>query len=179
MNMNRFWKNLAALLVLLAVIIIGFLWYMGYFGSYEVDVRSMGPYNFVYEEYTGSYAQSGSVFTQVHDILLEDGIGTTVWLGIYYDNPVEVSDHDLRSELGSIVDEVQVTILPEDYNFKIIDATEYAVVKFPYKNMLSYMLGPVVAYPVLEEYFSDDADFEYTIELYTEDAIYYMIEVTR
>ncbi len=175
--MNRFWKNLVALLVLLAVILIGFLWYMGCFGSYEVDVRSMGPYNFVYEEYTGPYAQSGPVFTRMQEALASDGIGTNVWLGIYYDNPEEVSGDDLRSELGSIIDEVQVTVLPEDYSLRTIEADEYAVVKFPFKNMLSYMIGPMVVYPVLEEYFGDSEDAEYAIELYTENAIYYMIPV--
>ena len=176
--MNRFWKNLGALLVLIVVILIGASWYMGCMGSYEVDVRSMGPYNFVYEEYTGSYAESGEVFTRVYENLLEDGIGTTVGMGLYYDNPADVSDEDLYSELGSIIDDVQATILPDSYNFKVVDATEYAVVKFPYRNMLSYMIGPMVVYPVLNDYFGgDESGADYAIELYTQDAIYFMIEV--
>lgn len=176
--MNRFWKNTLALLVLVVAIIVAAAWYMGCIGTYEVDVRAMGPYNFVYEEYTGDYAQSGEVFTRVYENLLEDGIGTTVGMGLYYDNPDEVSESELYSELGSIIDETQALILPDSYNFKVIEATEYAVVKFPYRNMMSYMVGPMVVYPVLNDYFGgDESSADYAIELYTEDAIYYMIEV--
>jgi len=175
--MSRFWKNLAALVVLIAAIVVGCLWYLGYFASYEVDVRSMGPYNFVYEEFIGPYSQTGQVFDRVHADLEVDGIGTTVGLGIYYDNPAEVESYQLRSELGSIVDEFQMEILPEEYNSKVIEAAEYAVVKFPIKNTLSYMVGPMKVYPILEEYLGGISDMEYTIELYTADSIYYMVEV--
>ena len=178
--MNRVWKNVSVLLGLILAILIAAAWYMGCMGTYEVEVRSMGPYNFVYEEYTGPYTQSGPVFTRVYDSLLEDGIGTNVGMGLYYDNPDEVAQDELYSELGSVIDDIQATVLPEGYNSKVIDSTEYAVVKFPYKNMLSYMIGPIMVYPVLNEYFGNEENgAEYAIELYTQDAIYYMIEVAQ
>lgn len=174
--MNHFWKNVAALLVLIAIIVAAGAWYMGAFDTYEVDNRTMGPYNFVYQEYVGPYAQSGAVFTEVHDNLLADGIGTSVALGMYYDNPDMVSTDELRSELGSVIDEVQATMLPDTYQMKVIDAREYAVVRFPYKNMLSYMIGPMITYSILDDYFGEAGiTADHTVELYTEDAIYYMV----
>lgn len=178
--MNRFWKNFLALLVLIVVILAGAAWYMGAVSSYEVEVRTMGPYNFVYEEFTGPYEQSGPVFDRVYNDLLEDGIGTTVGMGLYYDNPDETSASELYSELGAVIDDIQAATLPEGYSVKVVDATEYAVVKFPYRNMLSYMIGPMVVYPVLNDYFGDqESSAEYAIELYMQDSIYYMIEISE
>lgn len=178
--MARFIKYLLALIVLAILLIGGYLYFLGAFDSVLVDERMMGPYTLVYQEHTGSFSEVGPVFDEVYQKLSDNGIDTMLGMGIYYGNPAVVAESELRSEVGSLIDEVQaMTIDREEYNIKEIEQAKYIVVSFPFKNSLSYMIGVMKAYPAIEKYLNANgySESEYSIELYLADKTYYMMPV--
>ncbi len=171
-------KYIILVIVLIITSLIIFVWQVGIFAVLSVEERTMGPYTLVYEEHVGSYNEVGPIFDQVYNQLKADGIDTVLGMGIYYDNPEDTDASLLRSDVGSLIDEVQLTVIDRQvYNVKSIDQASYAVVSMPYKNQLSYIIGAVKAYPALDEYCINHGcvQADYAIELYTPDTIYYMM----
>lgn len=104
---------------------------------------------------------------KVYQSLLEDGINPSLGIGIYLDNPKTKDANDLRSEVGSIIELNDIEKLDqsgEKYKIKTIGMSNNAVINFPYKNMFSFMLGPIKVYPILEEYLNKKG-IEWTEEM--------------
>ncbi|MBU0574485.1 MAG: GyrI-like domain-containing protein, partial [Candidatus Margulisbacteria bacterium] len=148
----RLLKRLLILLIVLAVLFAGFLAYMGYFGTPQVTEQEMGPYTIAYESFVGPYAESGKVFDRLFKSLKTDGVEATRGFGIYYDDPAITPKDQLRSDCGIIIEEQnlkKLAQLKKKYLFMTIPRQKYLVVEFPIKNMLSYMIGPMKAYPAM------------------------------
>jgi len=176
----RIIKYLLVLIVLAALLIAGYLWFLGAFDSVVVDERAMGPYTLVYQEHDGSFNDVGPVFDEVYQKLSADGVDTILGMGLYYGNPAVVEESELRSEVGSLIDEVQAMMIDRDaYAVKDIKQAQYIVVSLPFKNSLSYLIGVMKAYPAMEAYRLEHgiAESEYSIELYLPDRTYYMMPV--
>jgi hypothetical protein len=158
------------------------LWYLGVFTPISVEERTMGPYTLVYEEHIGSYNDVGFVFDKVYKNLLDDGIDTTLGMGLYYDDPKTTDESELRSEVGSLIDEVQAGVIDyAKYNVKTIGIDEYVVVSMPFVNTLSYFIGVIRAYPVLTKYTAEHgySSADYSIELYMPDKTLYMFPIVK
>ena len=164
-------KILLTILIVSGVLIAGFLYYMGMFATYEVAEETVGPFKYAYKSHKGPYTETGQIGIDVYNALKDDGIDTTIGLGVYYDNPKDTPKENLRSEMGSIINESDYEKLPESsdkYNVKDIPETLSMVVRFPIKNNLSYMMGPIKVYPLMEKYMKEkgystaekDAGFE-------------------
>lgn len=142
----------AVIIVALVVASAGFLAYMGVFTEVKASEMNVGPYTYVYERFVGPYKDSGAVFHKVYKSLLADGIRTDKAIGIYYDDPGKVPAKQLRSDCGCIIDEKDHSALPkllEKYQARTLPAGKRLAAEFPYRNRLSYMIGPGKVYPVL------------------------------
>ena len=148
-------KKIITLLGILILAFIVFLAYMGLFNIPKVSEREIGPFEFVYEDFTGDYAQTGPVFKEVYDDLLADGIESTVGLGIYYDDPAITPKAERRSRVGSVVTKEEAELADKRGNLHremTVTRKRSMIVEFPYRNSLSIVMGVAKAYPALEKY---------------------------
>lgn len=146
---------LIAFVLVISLGFVGLLAYMGMFSEYSVTEEIIGPYKYVYKSHTGPYTETGAIGMEVYNSLLQDDIKTTLGLGVYYDNPATTPADQLRSEMGSIIelqDYAKLATLGDKYTVKNISAIKCMVVRFPIKNTLSYILGPIKVYPIMEDY---------------------------
>jgi hypothetical protein len=148
-------KILKWLLIVVALVVLlaaGFLTYLGFFSEMKVSESLMGPYTIAYESFTGPYAQTGPVFANVYTVLKTVGIKTTLGLGIYYDDPSKVAADKLRSDCGVVIeakDLAKLKALQVKFKVKRLGQNDCLVTEFPIRNTLSYMIGPMKAYPAL------------------------------
>jgi hypothetical protein len=168
-----------------ALLLIGFLAYLGLLPKAAVTETVTGPYTYAYEEFTGPYKNTGPVFDRVYKTLAAEGITTTKGIGVYFDNPMEVPADKLRSHCGSIIEEkdaAKVAALKDKVKIGTIQAQESVVVELPLKNSLSYMFGPMKAYPALGTYISEKGyKATRSFEIYDMSAkkILYVMQVTK
>ncbi|HEY9123414.1 MAG TPA: hypothetical protein PK252_07765 [Bacteroidales bacterium] len=143
---------------LLVLVVVIYLAVMGMFSSPKVTEKEMGPYCFVYEDFTGPYQNTGPVFDKVYKAMTDAGIKSTLGIGVYFDNPAEVPAEKLRSQCGAIydiADSAKVAKLLPTYKLGKIEKKTFVVVEFPIKGAMSYMIGPAKCYPVLDKYFTE------------------------
>lgn len=148
------WYSLSVVIIL----VIGFLSYMGFFSQINPYESKLGPFTIAYESFIGPYAKTGPVFARVTEALKAEGIVATRGLGIYYDNPSQVPADKLRSDCGAVIEEkdlAQLNKIRTKFQVKEIAQKDSVVVEFPIRNALSYMFGPMKAYPVLTKYIGE------------------------
>ena len=144
-------------IIFLAIIILIFLLmlYLGMFQKMKVTQKEMGPYIIAYEHFVGPYSKTFTAFNNVYNVLLENNIETQLGLGIYYDDPSKVPADQLRSDCGSVLEGeaiAKANLLKDKISIKEINKTNCIVTTFPIKNPMSYMVGPMKAYPALTKY---------------------------
>jgi len=147
-------KWLLIIVLVLALALLAFLWYMGVFSTPKVTEMQMGPYTLVYEEYTGSYSSVGKVLTRVYQGVKAEGVEPTMGFGMYLNNPNNTDPTKLRSNLGCIIGEKdlkQVYKLRKKFKVALFKKTNCLVAEFPIRNDLSYMVGPLKVYPELNK----------------------------
>ena len=164
----RVLKWVMIIVAVIVLIIVGFLAYMGMFSPVKVHEAQMGPFTIAYESFTGPYAQTGPVFTKVYKALKDKGINASLGLGIYYDNPAEVPADKLRSDCGAVIDKKDLAKLKK-FKVKNLAQKDSLIVEFPIRNIFSYMIGPMKAYPVLMKHAAEKGyKILMTYELYDE-----------
>ena len=145
-------------LIIIAVIIaavVGYAAYLGVFAGITVEEREMGPFTFVYKEHKGPYGETGKVFTEIEKSLKADGIETTRGFGIYYDDPKQVKKEELRSIVGSVLEEkhlARANEIGKKFGIKRFEKSRCVTAEFPVRGMLAYWLGPMKVYPRFDEY---------------------------
>jgi hypothetical protein len=147
-------KIILGIVLFLVLASAGFFWYMGIFTAPETDVKSAGPFNMVYEDYTGPYNNVGPVFDQVYQNLKKDGLDTKRGIGVYFDNPQTVAAEKLRSQCGSIIEENQMQkfdSIKSKYKFQILPARNSLILTYHVRSTLSFMFLPMVAYSAMEK----------------------------
>ena len=92
-------------LVVAIGVIIGSLYYVGFFAKIQIEEREVGPFKVVYEEHIGDYRGTGKIMDEIYHSLLDDGIETYKGFGIYYDDPKTTEKDKLRSIAGCILEE--------------------------------------------------------------------------
>lgn len=148
-------KWILIITAVLVVLLVASLAYMGMIFPLKTYEAKMGPFLIAYESFTGPYAQTGPVFGKIFGKLEAEGIGTTRGLGIYYDDPSKVPAEELRSDCGVVIeikDRAKFWRVSRKFRFNTIHQKDSIVVEFPIRNMLSYMFGPMKAYPALMKY---------------------------
>jgi hypothetical protein len=144
-------------LIILAVLIVallGYLAYLGVFSALKVTEQKLGPYTLAYAEYMGPYSGSGPILTRVNNSLKQDGVECTKGFGIYFDDPKQVAADKLRSKLGCIIeakDLAKFGKVSRKYKIMKWPARDCLVTEFPIRSDLSYMIGPMKAYPELNK----------------------------
>jgi hypothetical protein len=163
-------KKLLVVVSVFVVVIGALLGYLGFFSTYTVVEREMGPYRMVYEDFTGPYEKTGPVMDRIYQSLKDDGIETFKGFGMYYDDPAQVPGEKLRSKVGSIVEEKdwqKLAALKKRYTTIDFPLSRCVVVEFPYRSILSYMIGPMKAYPLLGEFMNtNNYQADYGLEIY-------------
>lgn len=139
-------------LVVLVLLAAGYLVYLGVFSSPKPYEAEMGPFTIAYESFTGPYAKTAPVFAKVYNALKEKGITARMGLGIYYDNPAQVPAEKLRSDCGVVLEKGDQVKLKGKFKVKRLARASSVVVEFPVRSTLSYMIGPMKAYPALMKY---------------------------
>jgi hypothetical protein len=140
---------------LLIIIVVVFLAYLGYFSSVKVEEKQEGGYTVVGVNVTGPYSKAGKYISNVDSKLKEAGINSIKDFGIYYDDPKNTPAEKCRSLVGVIIDkrDLEKVLVLELKDIKIdsIPRANSVVAEFPLKNMISYMVGPMKAYPAISD----------------------------
>jgi AraC family transcriptional regulator len=102
--------------------------------SYEIRVKNADAMTLVYLDYTGPYDRMGDVFTQVGEYAAKKGL-TGDMVGLYFDDPTQVSAERLRARVGIAVP--QGTVPDSGFGVEEIPAQEvvYAILKGPYDEV--------------------------------------------
>ena len=149
-------KIILAIIGLLLVLAFVFFWNMGLFTSVNVAEREEGGYKVVGMEYTGSYSDAGKSMMDIDKKLKETGIICTKGFGIYYDNPQVTPKEKCRSFVGNILEEKDLgritELLAKGFKVDSVPKGNAVVVELPIKNNISYMIGPIQAYPAISKY---------------------------
>ena len=134
--------------------LIGVAWYMGAFSSVNITIDEKGPYYFVYLEHKGPYYQIQNKITMVEKYLTDNKIKYLHSAGIYFDNPAEVAEHELKSFGGFIVsDSIRVE---EPYNFIKIDRRKVVIASIEALPMIA----PFKIYPAFQEWVGNNKNVE-------------------
>ena len=148
--------KLVIFLLILLILLVAAGAYFGAFAKVEVKTSQMGGETIVYEELTGSYAQTSKATDRVYDALLKDEkIETYKGIGIYFDDPKKVEESRLRFQAGCILEGVspeKIKELEKKYKVRTLPVGENASVEMPFKGMVSILIGLKRAYPALADY---------------------------
>lgn len=157
----------------LGLIIVVVLVYHEYFSKIEIDEEEIGPYVFATKRFIGSYSKVSETMNEVDKYLRELGINGTTGVGMYYDNPAKTKQDELRSDVGNVIEETDEDTLSkirEKFEIKEFEEQRVIMTKFPIKSPLSYIIGPMKAYPAIDKFMKENgyesSDGGYGIELY-------------
>ncbi|MEI7563573.1 MAG: GyrI-like domain-containing protein, partial [bacterium] len=152
----KFLKKLLTIVIIIALVLLLARWYLGGFSTPVVTEQKMDAYPIAYTTFTGEYKNVGPTMTKLYDALSGAGVHSTTGVGIYYDDPAVISGQNMRSDIGSVISSAEFTKLGKmsssGYKLKMMTAGDKVVVEFPYKNSLSYMVGPIKVYPIVNAY---------------------------
>jgi len=169
----------------LGAVILFTLLFHDFFNKPKIEEKEVGPFKAVVKRFIGSYYKVGPTMTEVDGYLRKIGLSSTKGIGIYYDNPGKTSQDKLRSDVGDIIGQVGEPVIKkirQKYEVKEIERQKAAVVTYPIKSFLSYMLGPMKVYPAIDEYFRKNgySNYSFAIEIYdiANKKILYMMPVS-
>lgn len=135
----------------------------GYFGGFrkiDLQIVTAGGEILVYEKVSGAYNQAAQISDKVYyELLHNHGIETTKGFGIFYDNPKNVEQSKLRSEVGCIVENIDAATLEKlkaNFQVKTLPQENYLVAEFPFKGFPSIIIGMLKVHPALEKYTAEN-----------------------
>ena len=151
-----------------------------FFSGVQVVEQQYGPYQLVYLEQKGDYANTGKTIQKVTQKLKSMDIPYQKTFGIYLDNPKLVIKENLRAEVGAIVDTkdpaMWTKIKEQGLLHKGLPPMHYYKTEVPYRNFLSIFVGISKAYPALEKY-RKEKNYRMTesMEIYESNKILYLM----
>eukprot|EP00056_Hartaetosiga_gracilis_P016381 m.243068 g.243068 ORF g.243068 m.243068 type:complete len:194 (-) comp40299_c0_seq1:104-685(-) len=171
----------ADLLVGGTVGVLGLLYYFGFFHMIRF-IDGIFPKRFVYGiAYRGSFNGLGAQFSKLEKILEGENLKPKNMVGIYYDDPKTVKEEELRSFVGAAFEEelpidVSERLEAAGLKFQVIEPFEAFNTYFPFRNMLSYFIAPMMVYPKCDALYKDySPDMEGGLmEMYHSDSIQFI-----
>lgn len=150
------------ILVVLGVVIVTALamfWYAGAFSRLTVQEKICNQYIIAGKTFTGAYHTVSKPMDQVDSLLRSNNIQSTQGFGIYYDDPKSTPKEKCRSFVGNVINASDVQRLQllklSDIIIDTIESQPSLIIDFPSRSSLSYMVGPMRAYPLLVSYLTD------------------------
>jgi hypothetical protein len=160
-------------LVLISFILIAFAsWaYSGGLINPKIEEKTTEKLVVVTKEHRGAYHKVKPAMDEVYTGLKELGVETTRGVGLYHDDPSQVAEADLRSDVGSVLEEedwVYIDDIKEFFSVKEIEPMQAMVIEFPIKTFLSYMIAPMRVYPAMNKHYQEKGykDTVLGIEIY-------------
>jgi len=145
--------------LIISVGLLVYVWYLGVFNIMPAEEKIMGGYRMVGLEYAGPYSKTGNYMRDVGEKLSSAGIHGKEGFGIYYDNPDLVPEDKCRSFVGVLLDDRDVIkteqLKAEGFRIDSVPLKAAVVSSFPIRSSLSYMIGPMKAYPKLSRYMKE------------------------
>jgi len=185
--MGGFIKLVVLVLLFLSLSVMAALGYHNFFATPKIAEKEVGPYLLATKRYVGSYSKINPTMKEVENVLKELNVYSTKGAGLYYDDPAQQKESELRSDVGVIlegVDEATIRKIEENLEIKEINRQMAIVVEYPIKSPLSYTLGAMKAYPAISKYWTergypDKAEGDFDLEIYdlSEKKIYYIMLV--
>lgn len=159
--MKKLVKVLFTILVTIAILLTAIYAYYGGFKSIVFEVKETGGEIFIYKTVVGDYNQTPIYMDSVYYTLLNEfNIDTTKGAGLYYDNPQRTEKNRLRSDIGCILntplDSAKIASISQKFKVKILPKTNYILGEFPYKGMISVIVGIMRVYPELTIYMEEN-----------------------
>jgi hypothetical protein len=152
-------KKLPIIVGLVALIIVAAVAtgaYYGAFATISVTDAQKGPFVLVYKVHTGPYRGTADIQDEVFNTLrTEFSIGTTRGFGLYYDNPENVPQSNLRSIAGCILeskDLAKTDAIKAKYKVAQFPQSKVVYTEFPFKGIMSIMVSLSRVYPAIAEY---------------------------
>ncbi|EGD74778.1 hypothetical protein PTSG_07011 [Salpingoeca rosetta] len=173
-----------ALVVVLVVVLL--LAYMGVFQAVRFVPASIPKCQIAGFTHIGPYQNIGSVFEKVEKIQKELKLEHSFFCGLYHDDPSVTAKDKLRAFAGMAfekpLDEETLTTLKEK-GMRVRHETDEIpcyTTYFPFRNVLSYMLGPMLVYPRINKKSCPGMDCSCEeeggiMEIYHDDFIQFMI----
>eukprot|EP01017_Pseudomicrothorax_dubius_P021682 TRINITY_DN2332_c0_g1_i1.p1 TRINITY_DN2332_c0_g1~~TRINITY_DN2332_c0_g1_i1.p1 ORF type:complete len:257 (+),score=45.05 TRINITY_DN2332_c0_g1_i1:61-771(+) len=143
----------------------GFLYYMGAFNPVRPEKSVVHGGHIVYSEYVGNYWKIGNTFEkfgqQTKDLFQKFEGATS--LGIYYDNPqMAIDKNECRAIVGVLVPpnvsigDLRAEVNADEYKIAEVPRVESIRVFWPFRNVLSFLVLALRAYPVMERYLREN-----------------------
>ncbi|MEM8772698.1 MAG: hypothetical protein AAGD92_13715 [Pseudomonadota bacterium] len=165
-------KAIGALTLFVVLGLVGFWAYLGGFSSVVFEEQPYGPVEIAYTTHLGSYAKISESWNRFETEWNDAGIDGKRCdsLAVYLNSPDETEPENLQSILACRLD----TALAEDAEnfrkaFPVFTIPQVSALRteFPFKNFLSFMVGPMKVYPAAEKRMKQDAlEASIAIELY-------------
>ncbi len=153
-------KILTIALAALGVTIFITIWRAGAFADVNVKTGDQGGYLLVGTDHIGSYQKIGSAFTKVKNAQNKAGMDSSMFVGVYFDDPGKVKEDQLRSFAAFVVKDsiegMKVIKNNPDFHFLNIERTHSYYTELQTDGMLSMIIAAVKAYPKLGEAVSAD-----------------------
>ena len=147
-TMNRILKITLAIIGIVVALVVGLLSYLGGFSTITIEEKQMGPFYLVYREMKGTdMSQIGIITNELNDVLVKKGYATH--------KPFDVFYPDGHAEIGFEVDEAEYSrfsAADTSYLSKEIPGQRFMTTTFPWKMVMSYMVGFMKVDPALEAY---------------------------
>lgn len=171
------------LIALLLIVFVAFVYLLtqGLMQHVHVEQRMMPGYRIVGIEHRGPYEKIGDAFERVHKVADENGVAVQM-IGVYFDNPNEVSQDSLRSLAGLIVSEADSIKLSAVPGLKMLSIPpgNAAASTFETGGMVSMIIGAMKSYPELTEYVTSKGvaeDVVFVYEVYGEGKTDYVMQL--
>ena len=153
-------KYITITLAALALTIFITIWRAGAFAEVKIDQGNQGGYLLIGADHKGSYQKIGSVFSKVKDAQKAHKMDSSMFVGVYYDDPGKVEEAQLRSFAGIVIKDSSVgfNIIKSnpDFHFVAIPYRKSYYTELETSGMLSMIIAAVKAYPKLGEAITAD-----------------------
>jgi len=182
------------MLILLTILVT--LIYLGYFSHVEVKAGSspvqFAGKPFAYKSFKDNYSGIGFQFTKLHNLTavqptdLRNKLSEAVAVGIYFDNPNEVTD-ECRFTVGLLLvgqsdcEEVKELLTKEEFNLETFpDADNVVSATFPFKGSVSIPIAIRAVYPKLNDFIKDRRLIACpSMEFYEKDYIHFILPLDK
>ena len=150
-------KKTAIPLIVIALLLLplALALYYGGFRKVTINERVAGPYYLIFESNIGSYRKTGGSVERLKSLARAHTIEPIAGFGIYFDDPEQIPESQLRSEAGIMVSAHDLDALKpyiENFSHRVFTETRAAVTNFPNKGFISGFFGAWRIYPKMKTY---------------------------